>query len=71
MPEIDPRILAVAIQQAPAIIAGIRELFARDHPDDPQPSDEEVIGALESAFQSSLAVDDAWLASHPSAAPDA
>ena len=49
----------------PTIIAGFRTLFSRHHPDEPQPTEAEVMGAFESAFRQSLATDQAWLAAHP------
>lgn len=61
----DPALVALAIREIPTVIDGIKALFARHHPDQPQPTSEEVMAALESAFQSSLARGDAWLAAHP------
>lgn len=55
----------LAIQETPAIIALLKEAFAKSNPDAPTPTDEEVIAAYESAFRSSLAKDEAWLAAHP------
>lgn len=58
-------LIALAIQEAPGIIALLKDAFKRDNPDAPVPTDEEVIAAYESAFRSSLAKDEAWLAAHP------
>jgi len=58
-------LVLLALQQAPAIIALFKAAFRHAHPDDPVPTDAEVIAAYESAFASSLAKDEAWLAAHP------
>ena len=58
-------LIALAIKEAPAIIALLKERFGKQNPDVPSPTDAEVISAYESAFQSSLARDAAWLAAHP------
>ncbi len=58
-------LIAVAIEQTPALIALLRSIFVRQHPDAPVPTDEEVIAAYQSALASSLAQDAAWLAAHP------
>lgn len=62
-------ITAVLIQNMPALIALGRELFAKENPDAPIPTDEEVIAAWLSAAASSLAKDEAWLAAHPRETP--
>ncbi len=58
-------LLALAIQQTPAIIELLKGAFKHAAPGDPEPTDAEVIAAYESAFQSSILKDDAWLATHP------
>jgi hypothetical protein len=58
-------LLAAAIQELPAIIDALRNLFAKDHPDTPAPTDAEVLAAFNAAYALSLAKDDAWLAAHP------
>lgn len=60
-----PPLVLLAIQQAPWIINRLREAFAVTNPNDPPPTDAEVIAAYEAAFKSSLAKDDVWLALHP------
>lgn len=59
------RLLALAIQEAPAIIERLKELFVKQNPNDVPPTSDEVSAAYESAFTSSLAKDDQWLAAHP------
>lgn len=63
---IDPRLIALAIAELPTLIAAIRSKFVQDNPGDPAPTDADVHAALEQAYQSSLATDEAWLAAHPS-----
>ena len=58
-------LLALAIRETPAILGYLKILFATQHPDQPLPSDEDVISAYEAAFSSSLAKDDQWLDQHP------
>lgn len=58
-------LVALAIQQAPAVIDLVRGLFAKHNPSAPVPTDAEVIQAYQAAFVSSLAKDEAWLAAHP------
>lgn len=58
-------LLPIVLQETPAILAAIKDLFGRQHPDAPVPTDEEVMAAFEQAFQSSRAKDDQWLAAHP------
>lgn len=61
----DPRLVTLALQEAPVIVAALRALFSHQHPTDAAPTDAEVIAAWQSAFASSLAVDAQWLAAHP------
>lgn len=58
-------LVQLAIQQTPAIVAGLKALFKQDNPDAPEPTDQEVLDAAREVFASSLAKDDAWLAAHP------
>ncbi len=58
-------LLALALQETPTIVNALIEKFTKANPDAPVPTSEEVIAAYQSAFQSSLAKDDAWLAAHP------
>ncbi len=55
---------AVALENLPAIIASLRDVFVKRNPDAPVPSDAEVIQAYQEALAASLAVDAEWLASH-------
>lgn len=59
-------LLVVALQEAPNVIELFRTMFLSQHPKEPTPTDEEVMAALESAFQSSRSKDEAWLKAHPS-----
>ena len=65
MPSIDPRLINLAIQEAPAIIEAFRRLFVRRATNAPTPTDAEVIAAFNQAFLSSLLKDQLWLAAHP------
>ena len=58
-------LLAIALQETPAIIESLKGLFAQQHPDAPVPSDADVIAAYQAALASSLAKDADWLAQHP------
>ena len=60
-------LILLAIKELPTIISGLRAVFHRAHPDEPVPTDEEVIAAFNLAYRSSLAKDEAWLAAHPDA----
>lgn len=62
---IDPRLVTLAIEELPMVIAFFRVLFHKNHPDDPIVTDEDVQRALSVAVASSVAVDDQWLAAHP------
>ncbi len=55
---------AVALENLPAIIASLRDVFVKRNPDAPVPSDAEVIQAYQEALAASLAVDAEWLATH-------
>lgn len=57
-------LIAVAIQETPAVIALLKAAFSKAHPDQPPPTEAEIIAAYEAAFQSSLAKDDLWLSQH-------
>lgn len=65
MTEINSSLLNLVIQETPAVIAFIKDVFTRQNQDMKPPTDAEVIAAFESAFKSSLAKDDAWLSMHP------
>jgi hypothetical protein len=58
-------LVALAIQETPALIALLRAGFVHAHPDQPEPTSEEVLAAYEAAFASSRAKDEAWLNIHP------
>lgn len=56
---------ALAIEITPAIIDLLKGAFKKSNPGSPIPTDEEVIAAYKTAFESSLLKDDVWLAAHP------
>lgn len=58
-------LVAIAIQQAPSLIAMLRGLFMNENPGAEVPTDAEVIAAYHTALSSSLAIDDAIIAAHP------
>jgi len=62
---IDPRLLQVALSEAPALILYLRSAFAKAHPDVPPPTDAEVLAAFETLYASSLARDEQLLAEKP------
>ena len=62
-------LVLLALQELPAIIGRLRELFHRDHPGDPQPTDVEVIAAYQSAYALSLLQDEAWLRANAASPP--
>ena len=61
----NPQLIELAINLAPEIITRLREMFHSENPTAALPTDAEVISAYQSAFISSLAKDDLWLAAHP------
>jgi hypothetical protein len=62
---VNPALITLAIQETPSLVGLFKDLFATRHPDQPEPTDEEVIAAFQQAFTSSLAKDEAWLTVHP------
>lgn len=58
-------LVALAIQEAPAAIGLLRDLFTQHHPDEPVPTDDQLAAAWRNAYQSSLAKDQTWLSVHP------
>jgi hypothetical protein len=58
-------LLPLVIQETPAIISALKDLFQQRNPAAPVPTDEEIMQAFERAFQSSRAKDDLWLSQHP------
>jgi len=63
------KLMAIAVQEAPAIVSLIRSSFARAHPNEAPPTDAEIHDAYVAAWQQSLANGDAWLAAHPKKNP--
>lgn len=62
---ISEKLLNIAIDNLPTGIALLRTAFVKAHPNDPVPTEAELIAAEQEAISSSLAKDDRWLASHP------
>jgi hypothetical protein len=58
-------LVLLALQQAPSIIATLKDLFHKQNPGEEMPTDEQVIAAYQEALASSLARDDQWLQAHP------
>jgi len=59
------QLIALAIQETPALIAALKSAFVSANPGAPEPTSDEVIAAYEAAFVSSIAKDERWLAAHP------
>lgn len=57
--------IALAVTQLPSIIQAFKDAFVKQNPDLPAPTSDEVIASFNEAFVQSLAVDDAWRATHP------
>jgi hypothetical protein len=57
-------LIALVIQELPALIPEIKSLFVAQNPGAPAPTDAEVHAALLAAIAASLSKDDEWLASH-------
>lgn len=57
----NPLLLQLAIQETPGIIAALKELFKKQNPEAPPVTDVQVFAALNNAYFSSLAKDDAIL----------
>lgn len=58
-------LVTVAIQALPNVLDLIRLIHGTAHPGTPEPTDAEVIAALNAAVASSIAKDEDWLAHHP------
>jgi len=58
-------LIALALEQTPNLILALKAAFVKRHPDLPEPTSEEIIAAYNSAFVSTVAKDDAFLAAHP------
>ena len=61
----NPQLIAVALELTPQVIESLKEVFRKKNPTLPTPTDAEVMAAFNSAFFSSLAKDEAYLAIHP------
>ena len=62
---IDPRLITLAIAEAPAAIDALKALFVKQNPDAPVPTSADVIAAHNIGVAATLAKDDAFLAAHP------
>jgi hypothetical protein len=60
-----PEILALIMKLLPASIAFFKSVFKVTNPNEPVPTDEQIIAAYQQALQSSLDKDQAWLDAHP------
>jgi len=59
-----PALIAVAIQEIPNLIDLLKTAFKKRNPDAPQPTSEEVLAALETAYLVSKDIDLRWLSEH-------
>jgi hypothetical protein len=64
-PATEQQLITLAIQELPAVIGLLQNLFAKQNPGVAPPTSAEVIAAYQSAYLSSVAKDDLWLAQHP------
>lgn len=62
---IDPRIVSVLTDEAPAIIGLVQSLFAKRNPGVPVPTSDEVTAAYESLYASDVARDEQLLKDNP------
>jgi hypothetical protein len=58
-------LIALIVQELPALLPEIKDLFHKANPNDPIPTDEQVHQAFLAAIAVTLSKDDSWLASHP------
>lgn len=63
---IDPRLIQLAILEAPAALDALKALFVKRNPDAPEPTSAEVIAAHQFGVAATLAKDDQFLAQHVS-----
>ncbi len=63
-------LLAIIVQNLPAIIDSAKGWFQNANPGAPLPTDTEIIEAYMDALASSLAKDEQWLSSHPELSGD-
>lgn len=55
------QLVTLAIQELPVAIAAFKRMYHRLYPESPEPSDEDVMGALESAYMASVVNHDPFL----------
>jgi hypothetical protein len=53
----------------PSVIALVKTLTAKAQPDQPPPTDADILAAFALVCEKSIAADDAWLAAHPVTPP--
>jgi len=68
-PPLPTLLVEAAIEALPSVLADLKALFAHKDPAAPDPTDADALAALQAAYASSLAKDDAWLAAHPEDTP--
>jgi hypothetical protein len=61
----NPALVQLILAELPAAIALFKDLFAKQNPGAPTPTDTEVAAALHEAVLTTLAKDDQWLKDHP------
>jgi len=58
-------LIGLAMTELPTIITALKDAFKKSNPNDPQPTDAQVIAAMLSAAATTIAIDENWKASHP------
>ncbi len=58
-------LIALIIQELPALLPEIKDLFHKANPNEPVPTDDQVHQAFLAAIAATLAKDDSWLQAHP------
>ncbi len=58
-------LIALIIQELPALLPEIKDLFHKANPNEPVPTDDQVHQAFLAAIAATLSKDDSWLQAHP------